>query len=159
LSAEASVQPIVISLLIRSYDPGDAAACARVFDRAWNFGHPYAPRAIDVAIFEAETRGERVIVGCEGEHLLGFVSFHEPGRFVHHLYVDPDAQGRGIGGALLARAVALAGGRASLKCQTRNAGALAFYRRLGWTAGETGESSIGPWVRLLSPEPAAAEAR
>jgi GNAT superfamily N-acetyltransferase len=70
---------------------------------------------------------------------------------VHHLYVDPSRQGRGIGKALLAAARALAGGQASLKCQTRNVDAIAFYRRLGWRDGETGESEFGPWMRLLSP--------
>jgi len=38
--------------------PTDAAACARIFDRAWHAGHPYAPREIDRAAFEAETRGD-----------------------------------------------------------------------------------------------------
>ena len=45
----------------------------------------------------------------------------------------------------------LAGGRASLKCQLRNPGALAFYRRLGWRDGETGEGEAGPWVRMRFP--------
>ena len=156
--AGARMQQAVSGIAIRVFDSADAASCAQIFDRAWNAGHPYAPRAIDVATFEAETRDERVIVACEGEHLIGFVALYEPGRFVHHLYVDPNAQGRGIGSVLLARAVELAGGRASLKCQTRNPGALAFYDRLGWTAGETGDGQAGPWVRLHSPELAEAEA-
>lgn len=136
---------------IRAYAPSDSPACIRIFDLAWHSGHPYAPRRIDLASFEAETKGETLLVAEVGNRIVGFVSIYLPQSFVHHLYVDPALQGRGIGGALLAQAVALAGGQASLKCQTRNGDAVAFYRRLGWRDAEQGESEFGPWIRLLSP--------
>ena len=138
---------------IRPYAPADAVACTRVLDLAWHAGHPYAPRKLDIAAFATERKGERVLVAeTEANGIAGFVSLHEPGRFVHSLYVDPGLQGGGIGKALLARALALAGGPASLKCQTRNPAALAFYRGLGWREGESGESEFGPWVRMHSPD-------
>ncbi len=100
----------------------------------------------------AETRDERLLVAEADGAVVGFVSLYAPQSFVHHLYVEPAFKGRGIGRALLARAVALAGGRASLKCQLRNADALAFYRRLGWRDDETGDGDAGPWVRMVSPQ-------
>lgn len=137
---------------IRPYLPTDAAACTRIFDLAWHAGHPYAPRQIDRAAFDRETTGERVAVAEDASgQVIGFVSVHEPARFVHHLYVAPALQGQGVGRQLLAHAVALAGGKASLKCQRRNAEAMAFYARLGWTPGEEGEAETGPWVRMHSP--------
>jgi GNAT superfamily N-acetyltransferase len=136
---------------IRAYSPADAEACARIFDRAWHAGHPYAPRDIGRAAFEAETRGERILVAEAEGVIVGFASLHEPGRFIHHLYVDPDRRGQGIGAALLERALAVTEGKASLKCQTRNVQALAFYRRHGWTPGDEGEGPYGPWVLLHSP--------
>ena len=129
----------------------DGPACARIYDRAWHQGHPYAPMRIDLAAFEASTRGERVLVAEDEGKIVGFVSLYEPESFVHHLFVHPDAQGRGIGRALLEEAVRLAGGRASLKCQTRNGRSIEFYRRLGWTEGECGESDVGQWLRFWSP--------
>jgi GNAT superfamily N-acetyltransferase len=139
-------------LTIRPYTPADADACARIFDRAWHAGHPYAPRVVGVAELAAETRDETILVAETAEEgVVGFVALYEPAHFVHHLYVDPALHGRGIGKALLSRAVALAGGSASLKCQTRNPQALAFYRRLGWTPGEEGGPAESPWVRLHSP--------
>ena len=136
---------------IRSYAPADAPTCADIFDRAWHSGHPYAPREIDVATLGAETRDETVLIAELEGRVVGFVSVYLPESFVHHLYVDPARQGRGIGPLLLERAVALAGGRASLKCQTGNARALAFYRRLGWIEVTAGTSEFGPWVAMRSP--------
>ena len=137
---------------IRPYVPADIEACVHVFDAAWHSGHPYAPRRIDRAAFERETLGERVLVADVGvPGVVGFVGIYEPSQFIHHLYVDPARHRLGIGRALLAEAVALAGGKASLKCQRRNPSALAFYRHLGWHPGEEGEAETGPWVRMHSP--------
>lgn len=138
-------------LTLRSYVAADEAACASIFRRAWRTGLPFAPRNLDVAEFRAETEGECIFVGEIDSIIAGFVSLYEPDCFVHHLYVDPAWQGRGVGTALLEHAMAMAGGRVSLKCQTRNLTALAFYRRRGWAEGEAGESEFGAWVRLLSP--------
>lgn len=142
----------MVSFVVRAYSPADAEACAGIFDRAWHEGHPYQPRVIDLAAFEAHTRNETILVAETGEHgVVGFASVFEPGRFVHNLYIDPPVQGRGIGRALLEHAVALAGGTASLKCQTRNVRSVAFYRHLGWIPIEEGNGENGPWVRMHSP--------
>jgi GNAT superfamily N-acetyltransferase len=142
----------VSSFAIRDYEPGDATACAGIFERAWRVGHPYAQRTIDTSVLAQETQGERIFLAESGVHgVAGFVSLYAPQSFIHHLYVDPDLHGRGVGRALLNHALREAGGRASLKCQTRNREALAFYRRLGWRDGETGAGAFGPWVLLHSP--------
>jgi ribosomal protein S18 acetylase RimI-like enzyme len=140
------------TVTVRPFAPADAPACAGIFDRAWRAGHPYAPRSIDLAAFERAIENERVVVAEADGVVLGFAAVYLPGWFVHHLYVEPTAFGRGIGRSLLEEAVRLAGGRATLKCQTRNGRAMAFYRRAGWTGGETGEEAgTGPWQRLHSP--------
>ena len=141
---------------IRPFKPADSGACTAIFDQAWHAGHPNAPRRIDAATLRAETEGERIFVAEAAGQVIGFVSVFEPNRFIHHLYVEPSWQRRSVGAALLEEALRRLGGAATLKCQTGNPGAIAFYCRLGWTPGETGESHIGPWVRLHSPARAAA---
>lgn len=148
------VNSVAPGISIRPFAEADAAECARIFHEAWAAGHPYAPRNLGLADLRAETAGEVVLVAVSpAEQILGFAGLLVSGKFVHHLYVDPDLHRCGVGRALLGAAVALAGGRATLKCQQRNPDALAFYRRLGWTEGETGDSAVGPWVMLHSPEP------
>ena len=138
---------------LRLFSDPDAAECARIFAQAWRAGHPYAPRQLGLSEFRGETVGEVVIVAVSSaEQILGFAGLYLSCSFVHHLYVDPDFHGCGVGRALLAATVAIAGGRATLKCQQKNPGALAFYRRLGWSDGETGDSPIGPWVMMHSPQ-------
>jgi GNAT superfamily N-acetyltransferase len=139
------------SVAIRSFVAADAEACARIFDRAWHAGHPYAPRTIDAAVLRTETEGEMLFVAEDGEGIAGFVSLYKPQSFVHHLFVDPRCHGRGIGGALLDHAVALAGGTATLKCQLRNEAALGFYRHRGWIEVTAGTGEFGDWVTLRSP--------
>ena len=88
------------------------------------------------------------MAGTPQGRIVGFVAVYLPDAFVHHLFVDPIAQRCGIGGALLARALALTGGRASLKCLRDNHGALAFYRQAGWSEAEESADEWGAWVRL-----------
>ena len=141
-----------MSVAIRPYVPADITACVSIFDRAWHAGHPYAPRVIEEKVFAAETADEALFVAVdERDKAIGFVSIYMPQGFVHHLYVDPPHSGRGVGTKLLSHAVAVARGSATLKCQTRNETALAFYRRLGWIEVAAGTGEFGPWVALRSP--------
>jgi GNAT superfamily N-acetyltransferase len=137
---------------IRPYTSHDLAACAGIFDRAWREGHPFAPRKIDASVLADEIVGETIFVAeDEQQAVAGFVSIYEPESFLHHLYVEPRLRNRGIGGALLRHAVAVAGGTATLKCQLGNQAALGFYRHLGWTEIVAGTNQYGAWVTLRSP--------
>jgi GNAT superfamily N-acetyltransferase len=139
-------------IALRDYRPGDAAACAAVFARAWAAGHPHAPRRIDREAFETAIVGRTLVLAQDASGVVvGFAGVDAPEAFIHHLYVDPPASGRGVGRALLEAALALAGGRASLKCHLRNGRALAFYERVGWRRGEEGGDGSERWVRLSSP--------
>jgi ribosomal protein S18 acetylase RimI-like enzyme len=87
---------------------------------------------------DAVARDYEVWVAVEGERIAGLLAV---GRGqVDQLYVDPDAQGRGVGAALLAKAKEILPGGLSLYTHQRNERARAFYERHGLRAVRFGVS-------------------
>jgi GNAT superfamily N-acetyltransferase len=147
---------------VRPAAPADARGIARAHVRAWQ--HNYAEivpydwlERLDVeekaerwtAILEA---GEaQTWVHDQDGLLAGFASVR--GDELVALYVDPAAQGAGVGTALLAAAVE-AGAR-RLTVFAANAHAREFYERFGWTLEGPGEPSPSgpPTVRYRCSSP------
>ena len=138
-------------LTIRAVATDEHATCTMIHANAWNGALPAYQRKISVADFEGETEGEQIFVGILNGQIVAYISIWEPDWFIHHLYVDPLAQRAGLGSALISHSEKLAGQQPlSLKCQLANAGALGFYRSLGFVEStETGTDEFGSWVRLV----------
>ncbi len=118
---------------IRSYASADLCACAEVLLDGWPAAFPGAGLPDDPATaFRDGTAGERLWVAEVDGRVAGFVSLWTADPFVHYLFVSEQARGRGLGAALLARAVAAATGRVRLKCRLDNPAACRFYDRKGW---------------------------
>ncbi|MBW2241488.1 MAG: GNAT family N-acetyltransferase [Deltaproteobacteria bacterium] len=77
-------------------------------------------------------------VAREGPALLGFLAL--AGEKIEQLYVDPLAQGTGVGTALLDRARQLSPTRLTLFTHLGNSGARAFYERRDFHAVAFGTS-------------------
>ena len=105
---------------------------------------------VGVEDFRDATRGEFIFIAVRDGSLVGFVSVWKPSCFVHHLFVDPVFQGRGVGSALLRHVAMLAGDRPlSLKCQLENHSALRFYESRGFQpTASRGCDEFGDWVEL-----------
>ena len=93
--------------MIRRAGPADAEAVAGVFTRAFEELLEFLPRLHtaeeNLAFFrDLVLPGQEVWVAEEDARVVGFAALDE--RTLNHLFVDPQAQGRGVGGALLARA-------------------------------------------------------
>ena len=103
-----------------------------------------------------DTVDERVLVAEIDDRVAGFVAVFEPESFVHHLYVDREHRGRGVGAALLSAATAHLSGRPWLKVDASNTAGRAFYRRQGWEEDEAVRGVVvvrGP--RALPPDASA----
>lgn len=112
---------------------------------------PHARRAISMDEFESETHEDDVLVAFLNGRIAGYIALYKPEWFVHHLYIDPKAQGAGIGTTLLTHTAELAmPNPLSLKCLLENKKALAFYRSFGFAeTDESGSDEHGHWIKLV----------
>lgn len=135
---------------IRRAVAGDSAVLARIFVesrlRAFYWQNPARFRLED---FEKGTAGESVFVAEEGSgNLLGFISVWEPEQFIHHLFIAPDQQRRGIGKQLLESLPSWLPLPYWLKCNPRNEAARAFYRKNNWIETGRGTGEHGEYLVL-----------
>ncbi|MBI3677336.1 MAG: GNAT family N-acetyltransferase [Proteobacteria bacterium] len=108
-------------------------AAAQVYERSRRAAFPWRPEAdAQAANFLRTAEEEEVFVARFGSRIVGMASFYAPENFLHSLYVDPDAQGLGVGRALVAHVRAHATGPLTLKLDAKNDKARGFYRAHGW---------------------------
>ncbi|GGK46063.1 GNAT family N-acetyltransferase [Salinarimonas ramus] len=144
---------------IRPYDAArDLERCLAIWRAASEVGHPFLGREAldadadlvrDVYMPRAET-----YVAEEDGRVVGFVALLD--AFVGGLFVDPAAHGRGVGAALVAHA-ARKQGLLEVEVYAQNAGARAFYTRVGFVEtqrrDEDDQGRPHALVRMTRPAP------
>jgi ribosomal protein S18 acetylase RimI-like enzyme len=128
----------------------DHEICARILTEAWLSALPNWPRQVGLIAFREQTHGELLFVSACERRLAGFISVWQQEWFVHHLFVDPAFQNRGVGTVLLEHVAMLAGeNELTLKCQAENQDAIRFYTRFGFEpTALRGHDELGEWVQL-----------
>jgi ribosomal protein S18 acetylase RimI-like enzyme len=153
------------ALEIRAATPADVPALRALGVAAWHGAYDgVLPAAVvEAGIAEwwneyslgAACRDGRMLVATRGGAAVGLLEFDRmaDGRaVVWKLYVAPAAQRTGVGRALLRAYVAGprgAGDAVWLEHYEANAGAAAFYERLGFTARSVEPSEHDPAVRVV----------
>jgi GNAT superfamily N-acetyltransferase len=128
--------------MLRAARPEDTPAVIAVFHAARADALPYLPilhtADEDRAFFSGLVERGLVTVAERDRRVAGFLARNED--WVDHLYIAPDAQGHGLGSALLEQAQAV---RHSLQLWVfqRNTGAIGFYERHGFTIAERTDGS------------------
>lgn len=145
--------------MLRRAEVADARELGELHLRAWWWAYreivahdkltEHDPDEREAVWTEALERGRVCWVEEIEDQVAGFVVLE--GSKVRAIYVDPGAQGAGVGTRLLAfaeRELADAGiEQAELTCLELNGHARGFYDRRGWqTDGATHEGSWGPEV-------------
>jgi putative acetyltransferase len=129
---------------VRAGTAADAASLTALHLRSIASAMPWLVSPHD----EASTRrwmehvvlaGHRVLVAEEGARLLGFAAID--GRWLEQLYIDPEAQGVGVGRCLLDAAKRECPGGLQLHVFTRNVRARAFYEAAGFRLTDYSDGS------------------
>jgi len=139
--------------IARATSREDIAEAAEVYSKSRRAVFSWRSEAdFEPARFIGDASTEEVTVARFGTRIVGVASVETAANFLHHLYVDPDAQGLGVGRALIAHVKARATGPLTLKLDCKNEKARGFYLANGWIAldgpGDRGGSDNGlAWQR------------
>lgn len=99
-----------------------------------------------LADFDAQTKGEYILVARAYEKVIGFVSVWVADNFIHHLYVDEEFHNQHVGTKLLKSIYDKFGLPIRLKCEENNLKAICFYRQKGFEEKGSGQSEIGTYI-------------
>ena len=123
-----------LTLTIRpAKDAAEIEDAAQLYVRSGRAAFTWRPdnhfRAEDFRMYALD---EEVWLAHMGGALVGILSIFRAESFVHCLYVDPDAQGLGVGRALVEHVRRVVGEPLTLKLDIPNRKAIAFYEATGW---------------------------
>ncbi|WP_293452388.1 GNAT family N-acetyltransferase [Phenylobacterium sp.] len=139
---------LISGLTVRRVRPEELAECARLYVRVLRDTFTWlAPERHRESDFLRAAAEEEVYVALDGGRIVGLAALFAPQNFLHSLYVAE--RGRGIGKALLDHVAETVDGPISLKCQTANRRAQAFYVREGFRCVEAGEDGGVAWLRFI----------
>jgi len=136
---------------VRPFTPKDEPDCIRLMNEAIGQGFYWnKAESLGTQSFRETTSDEALIVAELAGQVVGFASLYIPDDFLHHLYVDPEFQRKGVGAALLSEVLAMVGSDGSLKCQVQNKVARDFYNAHGWVEDSDigGRDEMGEWLWL-----------
>lgn len=125
-------------LEIASFQEADRAALAQIYleTRRAAF-YWWQPEHFQLEDFDRDTVGEMIFVARLKGEPVGFLAIWTFDSFIHHLYVLPKAQARGVGSKLLNVGLRALSRPARLKCLVANSRAVEFYSKQGWLLEET----------------------
>jgi ribosomal protein S18 acetylase RimI-like enzyme len=138
-----------VSLIVRQANTHELEACADLYERVVRATFTWLDVGDPRGKFLKEAGEEEVFVAVDGGRLVGLAAFYRPETYLHSLYVEPSAHGRGVGTALLDHVQSLSETPLSLKVQALNAPARRFYDRRGFLEVEEGQDPDGSrWIRM-----------
>jgi GNAT superfamily N-acetyltransferase len=135
-----------MAMRIEQADSHDTEPLCRLFNQARASAEGLdCQSAITLDEFRLQIAGESLFVARVQGEIAGFVSVWVADNFIHHLFVAPAYQGRGIGQVLLRYCQKLHGLPLSLKCVEANRRACRFYEQNGWIEKQKATGPDGPY--------------
>ena len=145
---EVTKMPVIT---VRPFEQEDELGCSRIMANAMSQAFYWTKvGGVDINYFRTITAEENLIVAELAGQIVGFASIYVPDNFLHHLYVEPEFQGKGAGTALLQEMHSIIGSDVALKCLVQNKTARGFYVANGWVEDSDigGRDELGEWLWL-----------
>lgn len=98
--------------------------------------------------FDEATKDEEIWVAEQNGEICGFIALWKETNFVHHLFVHPKYQNKGIGKQLIDKAKEVLQSPLTLKVEIANIKALQFYTKDGWVIEEENSEHETPYYLL-----------
>ena len=131
------------SLEIRPYKTSEFEEVFQVYQLSRAGETCFADAEISRKKFSHLIRGEQIYVSVIEERIVGFISIWPAEKFIHHFYVLPEHQGKGIANKLMAHLISIFDLPLSLKSLAENKKACAYYEHMGWLNEEVGGGPDG----------------
>ena len=109
------------------------------------------PDKFNLGDLKKHSEGETIFLAeNKDKKILGFISVweHDTPAFIHHFFILPDYQRKGVGSMLIESLFQWLNLPYRLKCLTRNEKAIAYYLKNEWYALEEGQSEEGDYLLL-----------
>jgi len=151
LNLDSREYPAWWSMKIEVPGPEDIDKLRCVFNECRRTTAGIPSQNLTMCEFEEEIEGERVSLIRVDAEVIAFISIWEPDKFIHHLFVTPKHQRRGLGQRLIMDAEKRYGRPLYLKCGVDNTRARDFYDRTGWLAQSTESGPNGPYINYKLP--------
>ena len=101
-ATEAAANQVAdVDLVIRPAWRTELPSLLPIYNLARERANCFRQSSVDYAGFQALVRDEEILVALRGSRFVGFLSILPQDRFIHHLYVEPAAQGLGVGSRLI----------------------------------------------------------
>lgn len=106
------------------------------------------PDKFKLTDYKNATKGETVFLAEEEGEIVGFISVweHDVHPFIHHLFIAPAHQRKGIGTLLIKNLFTKLPRPYRLKCVLKNKDAIAFYLKINWLEIDRGIGEDGEYV-------------
>ena len=124
-----------MTIEITPANPSEFGAIAALWDRSWLSSGPPIPKPNDLEELIAKLRspGWEMWAARDPDRIVAFVAIDRAASWLAQLFVDPDAQNRGIGLCLFRLATEQMPDGFSFRTDETNVGARRFYEKHGCT--------------------------
>lgn len=134
-------------LHLRQYQSGDEIAVVDLWYRSWAAAFPGRNHPLPFDKWGDRFMNEIVIkdqiwIAQVDNEIVGFLALDRAAADVDQIFVDPNAQGHGVGAALMDKAKSLCPEGLRLHALQENKIALRFYEHHGFKAGTKGTNPV-----------------